>query len=259
MGIAYKRLVLGTFLVLLAVTTSFALVPGGASVSGSGFQDLEDLPNIQWDQATDVCPFGDAGCLFSDDCFDAPEFTGIVADDFSVPAPGWLLDGIFIAGARSSGVHGLMTSANYFIYADGGGIPGDVVCALTAVPTDTSDQTHLFDTSACPLLTPGGYWIGFNMTVPCDAGFWCWQGSATTNGFGAQVLDVNYCGPDWVPQGPGCDEDLVGGFIQDLCFAISAQDAPTIPTPATGKVGVAILLLLMMAATFYFLRRRQTA
>jgi hypothetical protein len=265
---SYKKLAL--FAAVVAMTTVMvttdAKTTGSGSVSGAGFEGIPtELENVIYDQITGLgCETLANGCLFSDDCTGASApSTGIVADDFVVPdGETWTLDGLAVEGAWTAGAVGALTAANWFIYDDAGGVPGSIVCDLSGstVNPATSDQFVQIGFTDCPALDPGTYWLAFNPSVDCALGIWCWVGNTSTNGSIAHVLDVGFCGPDWVPQGPDCNENVTGVFLQDLCFAISATipEPPTV-VPAVSTVGIVVLLLLMMAASFYFLMRRRTA
>ena len=263
MGTVFKRLAVCAVLVGLFVMPALAKkdVASAISAVGGAAGVPGELPNVVWDQITDQGCDLTNGCLWSNNCTTPYEgYTGIAADDFVVPSSGWILDGISVEGAWTSGT--VLIEGNWYIYEDTGGSgPGAEVCALEAQATQpgASDQLIVFDASACPELAEGVYWMGYYPTVDCGVGTWCWVGGTSLNGDVAHIYDEGFCGAAWVPQGPSCDEDLVGGYIQDLCFAISATEAPPDPTPATSTVGIAILLVLMAAAGFYFLRRRQTA
>ena len=262
MGTVFKKMALCAVLVGLCVMPASAAREISAPISAVGGTTgvPGELPNVVWDQITDQACDLTHGCLWSNNCVHAySAYTGIAADDFVVPSSGWVLDGISVEGAWTSGT--ILEFTNWFIYEDTGAGPGAEICSLLDQPTQpgASDQLIVFDASACPALQEGTYWMGYYPSLDCGVGTWCWVGGISANGSGAYIYDEGFCGPAWVPQGPSCDEDLVGGFVQDLCFAISATEKPDDDVPATSTVGIGILLALMLAAGFYFLRRRQTA
>ena len=263
MGTVFKRLALCAVLVSLCVMPAAAREAAGPISAIGGTAGIPgELPGtIIVDQITDAGCDLTHGCLWSNNCTGAySAYTGISADDFVVLGD-YDLNGISVEGAWTSGT--VLDTNEWFIYEDTGGSgPGAVVCAIEGTPVQAgaSDQYVVFDTSECPTPTSGIYWLGYYPSLDCGIGTWCWVGGTTTNGSGAYIYDEGFCGPAWVPNGPDCDEDLVGGWISDLCFSISAEEAAGEGgVPATSTVGLGILLALMLAAGFYFMRRRQTA
>jgi hypothetical protein len=110
--------------------------------------------------------FGDFGALVSS------------ADDFIVPGgSSWTVDRITAFGVANN--NPALTEASVVIYADNGGVPGDIVYFSGAIaPTSDPNDTNLALTLPETIdLTSGTYWLSVfaNLNFSPDATQWFWS------------------------------------------------------------------------------------
>ncbi|MFT5970599.1 MAG: hypothetical protein ACI8ZO_001113 [Flavobacteriales bacterium] len=118
------------------------------------------------------------------------------ADDFTVPAAGWMVSGISVAGFRSASEGKPMTKVTVEFYADSLGPIGDPIYSEVitldngGVPTPTID-TLLTIRIQDTWLTEGTYWLSVYGDSP-SASRWNWYTQTTaTIGQEAMLIDVD--------------------------------------------------------------------
>jgi hypothetical protein len=98
-----------------------------------------------------------------------------IADDFTVPSPGWAIDQIVVYGSYSTG--GPAAGFNVYFYANSAGTPGTQVYAGASQPyTFNGVDMFTVNLTVPAVLTPGTYWV----SVQCRMDFtpngqWYWN------------------------------------------------------------------------------------
>jgi hypothetical protein len=97
------------------------------------------------------------------------------ADDFVVPAGQvWKVDRVEVRGNRLGNE---AASANVFLFADGGTIPGAQIFSQSNVPRGSGQTYPDLDLAISPpLITPGHYWISVQANLDFTGGHdWWWE------------------------------------------------------------------------------------
>ena len=137
---------------------------------------------------------GSAAVLY--DQTDSPSGTGIfsqsdgvqnvqAADDFVIPAgPSWSIQSVDALGIFDQGA-GPITSANVFIYANGGSGPGAQLFGATNVAplNGTAGPNFTVPTGGAPPLGPGTFWVSVQVNIPGGgSNIWDWATRTVQSG-----------------------------------------------------------------------------
>ena len=137
---------------------------------------------------------GNAAVLY--DQTDSPSGTGIfsqndgvqnvqAADDFTIPAgPSWSIQSVDALGIFDQG-GGPITSANVFIYANAGNLPGVQLYGATNVAplNGTAGPTFTLPTAGAPPLGPGTFWVSVQVNIPGGgSNIWDWTTRTVQSG-----------------------------------------------------------------------------
>jgi len=156
-------------------------------------------------------------------------FDNELADDFVVPAGGWAIDNVTVAGVYFNGP-GPAPNVSVTFYSNSGTLPGAPIGACTypaVVPVDTTGSFSINLSPVCTL-APGTYWVGVvaNMNFT-PGGQWGWTDRTVTSnspaawrnpggGFGTPCTAFG-------PRGAACGIDAAA---PDQMFSLSG-----VPTP----------------------------
>jgi hypothetical protein len=145
-------------------------------------------------------------------------YDSLGADDFVVPAGrAWQLDRIEASGDRSG--TGPINTANVFVFADGGGLPGALLSSRENVPRGSLADPDLDVTLAqMPALQPGRYWIGIqaNRVFNPGANNWWWRDRAPQFGMPAA----------WRQPGDGFGDGCTAFAVRSSCAYLTSGATP---------------------------------
>jgi hypothetical protein len=164
-----------------------------------------------------------------------------IADDFIVPSgQSWSLQSVDVDGAYDAGSSGPITSANVFLYADGGGLPGGQLFALQGVSplNGTAGPDFTVPLTGSPQLASGAYWVSVQVNLPgAGTSIWDWQTRNAQSGSPRAVRSNGHP----LPVCPGAQDAWITGsscpigLAPDQLFRLNGTVVPPTPVPAVHK------------------------
>jgi len=173
-------------------------------------------------------------------------FDSFAADDFTVPAGGWLIDEVFVQGVYFNGA-GPAASVNVFFYADNGTVPGTAIASYLSLAMIDSSGDFTIALPAPLALAPGNYWVGVQANMSfAQGGQWGWtertvlsfDPSAWINpggGFGTA------CTANWGARVATCGVGTQPDLIYSLSGEVGTQQVPEPGMLALLSIGIGAL------------------